>query len=87
MTKEIKVSVNKIHLDRANLKIKELFKHNYTNNDNMLIMTLLYLYKYQSKPINYDMVYLACKHPDELNRSNYITKKYYINKIVLSLSI
>lgn len=85
MTKEIKVSINKIHLERANLKIKELLKHNYTDNDNMLIMTLLYLYKYQSKPINYDVVYLACKHPDELNRSNYITKKYYINEKVLSL--
>lgn len=85
MTKEIKVSVNKIHLEKANSKIKKLFGHNYTDNDNMLIMTLLYLYKYQSRPINYDVVYLACKHPDELNRSNYITKKYYINGKVLSL--
>ena len=74
MTKEIKVSINKIHLERANSKIKELFKHNYTDNDKLLIMTLLYLYNHQHKDINYDIRYLACEHPDELKRSNYITK-------------
>ncbi len=85
MTKEIKVSLNKIHLERANLKIKELFKNNYTDNDKLLIMTLLYLYKHQHKDINYDIRYLACEHPDELNRKNYITKKYYINEKLLPL--
>lgn len=80
-----KITVNKVLLDRANSKIKKLFKRNYTDNDQLLIMILLYLYKHHSKPINYDVVYLACEHPDELNSGNYITKKYYINEIVLSL--
>lgn len=80
-----KITVNKVLLERANSKIKKLFKHNYTDNDQLLIMILLYLYKHHSKPINDDVVYLACNHPDELNRKNYITKKYYINEIVLSL--
>lgn len=80
-----KITVNKVLLERANSKIKKLFKRNYTDNDQLLIMILLYLYKHHSKPINYDVVYLACEHPDELNSDNYITKKYYVNEKVLSL--
>ena len=80
-----KITVNKVLLDRANSKIKKIFKRNYTDNDQLLIMILLYLYKHHSKPLNDDVVYLACEHPDELKRSNYITKKYYINEKVFSL--
>ena len=51
-----KITVNKVLLERANSKIKKLFKRNYTANDQLLIMILLYLYKHHSKPINYDVV-------------------------------
>ena len=80
-----KITVNKVLLERAKYKLKKIFKHSYTDNDQLLIMILLYLYKHHSKPINYDVVYLACEHPDELSRNNYIAKKFYINETVLSL--
>jgi len=38
-----KITVNKVLLERANSKIKKLFKRNYTANDQLLIMILLFL--------------------------------------------